>query len=818
MTVVGRLVVRVVSAVSYMFLAGATIAFVTSDLRSLQWIGALFVLFLADRILHVREGDRPLYELPTDGKVNVAPYLAPQAFAVLASAWRRNAFTRGNALLAITEELLRRSDVRAGLARLDVSFEEFGEKVREVYKESAGSHRDHEGAYASTEALVVRATALALENDHAFVEPHDLFSALPLVGDDSLVRIFHLFSINPGDLERALIFTTARRGILARIPIAVAGAVLETYRPNTHRIMNRAWTARPTPALDKVSTDFTDLARTRKIGFLIGHASEYERMLSVLSLPTRPNVLLVGEEGSGKETIVLRLARDIVDDTAPESLRDKRVVGLNLSSLVAGAPPEELQARLRRIIDEIEIAGNILLYIPDIHNLVRTSGSAFMSAADALIPIIMNDTFPVIGATYPREFKQHVESRSDFVGAFDVIRVGEITNEEAEKLLVYEALALEERNGIVVSFGAVKRAVGLAKKYLHEKRLPGSARELLKEAMMSAEKRGEKTLTPERVDAVAETKVNIPIHEAGAGEAEKLLNLEDIIHERFIDQHEAVKAVASALREYRSGLARPGGPIATFLFVGPTGVGKTELAKLIADIQFGSEKLMVRFDMSEFQERSSIARFIGSSDGSISGALTDTVRQKPYSLILLDEFEKSHPDILNLFLQVFDDGRLTDGSGTTVDFQNTIIIATSNAHSDIMNEALSHGESVASVSDYLKKKLTDVFRPELLNRFSKIVVFKDLALDDVKKVASLQLAALGRTLEQQGIALSYDDSVVSLVARLGYDPAFGARPLRRVIEEKIRSPLAEAILRKQATKGGSISLVAEGEELKIVTR
>ncbi len=387
---------------------------------------------------------------------------------------------------------------------------------------------------------------------------------------------------------------------------------------------------------------------------------------------------------------------------------------------------------------------------------------------------------------------------------------------DAEKILTYESLILERQFRVTISFGAIKKAVVLAKKYLRSKFLPSSAEEILKSALVDAQRRGEKYVGPDRVVSVAEAKVNIPLHEATEAEAQKLLKLEETIHERMIDQEEAVGVVADALREYRSGLARPGGPIASFLFVGPTGVGKTELAKILAKVQFGSDKEMVRFDMTEYQDKQSFFRFIGTPDGQVSGALTDAILQKPYSLILLDEFEKAFPDILNLFLQVFDDGRLTDNLGRTVDFENTIIIATSNAHSDIINDALSQGQSVAQIADYLKRKLTDIFKPELLNRFSRIVVFKNLEPADLEKIVALNLKDVAELVSEQGIKMEIDPAVIKLFARIGYDPAFGARPLRRVIEEKLRAPLAQKILEKKVEHGSHIKLTTQGDEVGFV--
>ena len=820
MTVVGRLLVRIFAYVGYILVIASAATFIISDIVWIRFLGILLALFLVDKIIHIGEADRPLLELPKKGRVNLAHYLRPRAFSLIERAFDRSSLAKENFFLGTVHQLLSQREIENGLRRLDVSLKEFKQKTEEFLAGSAKSDAaatTGEERRKAAEVFVVQAFGQALDAGHKFIEPSDLFSAAPLVGDDLVNRLFSLFSIEAADLGRALIFGSASRfRWLSRLPLSLGGFVLESYRRPRHRIMNRAWTSRPTPTLDACSVDFTDLAREEKAGFLIGHEAEFERLIETLARPINPNVLLIGEAGIGKETIVAHLAFRLVKDDVPEPLFDKRLVSLELNSLVAGAEPEELSSRLKKIVDEIFMAGNIILYIPDIHNLVKTSGTAYISAADALMPVIMSNVFPVVGATYPREFKQLIEPRSDFAGAFEVIRVQEISEAEAEKILAYEGLILEQQFGVTISFGAIKKAVLLARKYFRNKFLPSSAEELLKSALVGAKRSGEKFIGPDFVVSVAETKVNIPIHEAGEIEAQKLLNLEKIIHERLVDQEEAVKVVAESLREYRSGLSRPGGPIAGFLFVGPTGVGKTELAKILARVQFGSEKMMIRFDMTEYQDKQSFYRFIGSPDGGVSGVLTDAVLEKPYSLILLDEFEKAFPDILNLFLQVLDDGRLTDNLGRVVDFQNTIIIATSNAHSDIINEALSKGQSMTDIAEYLKKRLVDVFKPELLNRFSRIVIFKDLNPADLEKIVIINLQDLADFVSRQGINISFDSDVVKKFVKLGYDPAFGARPLRRVIEEKLRGPLAEKILEKKIVKGSNVKLVLKGEEFDFV--
>jgi ATP-dependent Clp protease ATP-binding subunit ClpC len=819
MTFAGRLLVRVVDCVAYVVFVIATVAFLFSGIHFIVWIGIFMLLFLVDLLMHHGQGDVPISELDSKGgKINLASVMSPATFNAIERVLDRSIVTKRNFFLELAKRLLESPQIEEGLRRLDVKPDEFRTKLESLLDDPSTlvTAQTKEERLQKIEVVVTQAFQEAIAANREFIQPPDLFSALGKINDEALNRLFNLFSINPGDLERALLFgSLIRHGLFKRLPSMLDG--FGGRRTIKHRIMNRAWTSRPTPLLDRYSSDFTDLARSAQVGFLIGHEAEYERLVETLARPVDPNALLIGEAGIGKESIVQHLALALVNDDVPKGLFDKRLVSLQIQSLVAGAAPEELGARLKGIVQEIYDAGNVVLYIPDIHNLVHTSGTAFLSAADALMPIIMANNFPVIGSTYPKEFKQFIEPRSDFVGAFEEISVSEISEADAEKLLTYESSIFENDSGIEISFGAIKRAVFLAKKYLRAKFLPSSAEELLKSALVDAERRGEKTLTPERVTAVAEEKVNIPMHEAEGAEAEKLLNMEAIIHNNLVGQDEAVKAVAQALREYRSGLTRKGGPIASFLFVGPTGVGKTELAKILTEIQFGSEKMMVRFDMTEYQDKQSFYRFIGSPDGQVRGALTDAILAKPYSLVLLDEFEKAYPDILNLFLQVLDDGRLTDGLGRVVDFTNTIIIATSNAHSDIINEALSKGESIADISEYVKARLIDIFKPELLNRFSKIIVFKNLEPADLVKIVEFNVRDFVATVKEQGIYLDFSPEALNEIAKLGYDPAFGARPLRRVIDEKIRAPLSEAILAKKVVKGSKVKLVYANDKFDFVS-
>ncbi|TSC82849.1 MAG: ATP-dependent Clp protease ATP-binding subunit ClpC [Parcubacteria group bacterium Gr01-1014_20] len=816
----GRLTVRVAGYVGNLVLAVACFSLLFASIGWARYLGLLFLLFLMDRFIHRGEADKPIPERPKEGPVNVALFMRPSAFLALERAYDKSLISKTSLSLEALRELLNLPEIQEGLARMDVELGEVRQKTEEFLHQSVQMiPGDHKQKKEAAQEIAVKAFEIASLHNDQFVEPASLFSALPHTSKDDFVsRLFNLFEIESDDLAKAMMFGVLKKQFysVGRMPGSVGEFVRGPKRSLRHRVMNRAWTSRPTPTLDRYSYDLTDLARQEKVGFLIGHRLEFDRLVDVLSRSANPNVLLVGEVGVGKETLISHLAFQIIKDRVPPPLFDKRLVSLSISNLVAGAAPEELQARLDRIINEIIAAGNIILHVPDIHNLVRTSGTAYLSAADALMPIFMDNAFPIIGATFPKEYRENLEPRTDFNGIFERIQVSEITEDEAERLLVYESLILERDSGVMVTFGAIKKAVKLARKYFRNKFLPSSAEELLKNALAEAKRRKEVVLGPNEIIRTAEAKVNIPIHEASEAEAAALVNLEEIIHERLVGQEEAVHAVANVLREYRSGLSKPGGPIASFLFVGPTGVGKTELSKILAKVQFGSIDLMVRFDMSEYQDKQSFYRFIGSPDGKISGALTEAITQKPYSLILLDEFEKAFPDILDLFLQVFDDGRLTDNLGRTVDFQNTIIIATSNAQSDIINDALRQGQTMSQIAEYLKSKLTDTFKPELLNRFSKIVVFNNLSPGDLEKIALINLNGFSKLVAEQGVGLKFSLEAVRAVAKLGYEPAFGARPINRVIEERLRAPLAEKILKREVQKGKEYQVTFEDEAFKFV--
>jgi len=820
LSVPGRMTVRVLAWSGNLLLIAGTAMALLSDLKFLFWIGACGALFILDRLIHWGEGDLPLSELPQHGDFNLERAILPTAFSVLEKAFDKSTINKEDFHLRLLMELGDQKEIREIIQRLGIDAQEWLGNIKKLIEESKASLQASLSSpelLREADKLLISAFRKTAISGNSFIGSGEIFSAVLETDKEVILRLKDILGLEDNDLSISLAFAEVRRKnpFFRKIPLMVSSFVRGADQGIRRRVVNRAWTSRPTPVLDSCSLDLTAQARKGQVGFLIGHDEEYERMIRILSKADRGNALLVGDPGIGKEAIVNRLAFNIIKDKVPQPLFDKRLLALNVSALVSGASAEEAQEKVNRMVTEIIVAGNVILYVPDIHNLLKTSEANRLSAADAFLPAFLKGGFPVIGATYPRAYKSALEPRSDISSLFEVITMEELSEEEAARLLTYDSLILERKYRITATIKAIRMAARLAKKYFHARPLPGSAEELLKESFLAAQAATEKVLTPERVVAVAEERVNIPMHEATADETEKLLHLEERIHERLIDQEEAVRAVADALRAYRSGLARQKGPIASFLFVGPTGVGKTELAKIIATIEFGSEDSMVRFDMTEYQDKASITRFIGSPDGAVRGALTDRVLAKPYSLVLLDEFEKAHPDIVNLFLQVLDDGRLTDGLDRTVDFKNTIVIATSNAHADLINTALRQGQGIAEIAEYLKKKLVDVFKPELLNRFSKIIVFKDLSPADMRKIARLQLVELARLMSAQHIGMDFDDSAVELAAKLGFDPSFGARPLRRVIEERLKAVLARKMLGKEISRGARLTVGAEGSDFVV---
>ncbi len=576
--------------------------------------------------------------------------------------------------------------------------------------------------------------------------------------------------------------------------------------------MNRSMTSVATHALDAFSIDLTTAAVRGELPMLVGRTNEMEEMLRVIESSGK-SVLLVGPEGVGKESMISGLAERMVQENVPEVLKDKRLVQLSVPHVVAGASSADAQERLLAVLVDVSRARNIVLVIPQIEQLTGLlPGSAIGPELGALLGDALSRGLFVIATCTPQAYTSSVE-RSSLASEFERVNVSEPDTTGAIHVLESKVGGIEYEQHVVFTFEAVEKAVELSDRYLHDAFLPAKAIQVAREAalLVSREKGANALVAGADIEKIVTQKTGIPLTHVGKEESDTLLHLEEKIHERVIGQDEAVKAIASALRRARTALRATNRPIANFLFLGPSGVGKTALAKAVSATYFGNENAMLRFDMSEYQDPSSAYRLIGMPGGE-PGLLTEAVRRQPFSLILLDEFEKAHPNILNLFLQVFDEGRLTDSSGRTVDFTSSIIVATSNAGTAYIQDAVKRGEPVEQIRTHLlNEELRGTYRPELLNRFDGAIVFTPLTPDDVLQIAYLMVHQLAERLETKGIRLRATDEFIMDLARKGYDPTFGARPLRRVIQDEVDNAIAKVLLEGRAGRRDTLVLHPGGE-------
>ncbi len=582
--------------------------------------------------------------------------------------------------------------------------------------------------------------------------------------------------------------------------------------------MDRAMTAVATPFLNALSQDLTIAAKFGQLNHCVAREKEINEMFRVIE-GGRQNVLLVGPPGIGKMSIMEGVVEQMVKDAVPRRLQDKRLVQISNSALLAGTTVAGAEERLMRIVREIRRAGNVILFIHNIHDLMiagADSGGKGLDVAGALSEALASKDIFVFATTTLEGFNRHIVN-SELGSSFVRVDVREMDEDQAIQVIESRIGGIEYKHNVFFSYDAIATAVSFAVRFLHDQYLPESALELVTEAASVARsKRGEHTLVA--VNDVAEviaSKTGIPATTVSADESDKLLQLERVMHERIVGQDEAVSLVANALRRARAEIRSTKRPIANFLFLGPTGVGKTELAKTIAEIYFGGEERMLRFDMSEFQDKSSLYRLIGSPGQQGTGLLTEAVRQHPFSLVLLDELEKADKDVINLFLQVFDDGRLTDSVGRVIDFTNTIVIATSNAGTAYVQQAFAQGRAPDEVQQSLiHGELAEYFRPEFLNRFDAIVLFRGLERNEIKQIARLMLKRIEKDLEHRGISLRIEESALDALAEIGFDPTFGARPMRRAIQDKVENALAGFVLSGTLERRDTIVLGA-GAEIRI---
>ncbi len=571
-------------------------------------------------------------------------------------------------------------------------------------------------------------------------------------------------------------------------------------------VMNRAYTSVATPFLDSVGEDLTRDAAYGRLPLLVGREDEITAVFRAIEGGNQ-SVVLVGSPGVGKEAIVSGIAELMVEERVPAILQDKRLVKISLSHIVSGATGADAEARLLRALQEIGMSGNIVTVISDIDQMIGTGLDLSAVLAQELD---RRYTFVIATAT-PEAYTSKIE-RSVLGQKLVKVPIDEPDTNEAIHILEAKIGGIEYKHHVGFTYDAVEKIVTLTSRYMHDRSLPEKAIELAQEvALMVSKKKGEHArVVAEDVATIITEKTKVPVTEIGGEEKETLLHMEERLHERVIGQDEAVKAIGAALRRARTELRATNRPIANFLFLGPTGVGKTELAKTVSEVYFGREEAMLRFDMSEYQEPSSIERLIGTvGEG---GLLTEAVRQSPFALLLLDELEKAHPDILNLFLQVMDDGRLTDGAGRTIDFTNVILIATSNAGAQYLMDSVQAGLPLEEIKQHLvETELKATYRPEFLNRFDGVIVFKPLGIDEVVQIAYLMMAKVAERLKVKGITFHASDAAVYALAQKGFDPKFGARPLRRVIQEEVDNAIANVLLKGEVGRRDTLTLEPGGK-------
>ncbi|MFG6199363.1 ATP-dependent Clp protease ATP-binding subunit [Nonomuraea sp. JJY05] len=682
----------------------------------------------------------------------------------------------------------------------------------------------------------------------SYIGPEHLLLAIAARPDSSAARILQDQGVSANELQEAMM------GVPRRVDGETRGQS-------------------DTPTLDEYGRDMTEEARQGRLDPVVGREEEIEQAIEVLSRRTKNNPCLIGEPGVGKTAIVEGIAQRIVNNSVPDTLKDRRVVGLDLTGMVAGTKYRgEFEERIKKVIDEVRAhSDEIVVFIDEVHNLVGAGAAeGAMDAANILKPALARGELHVIAATTIDEYRKNIEKDAALERRFQPILVAEPTVEETVEILAGLRDAYEAHHQVRITDEALDAAANLSDRYVSDRFLPDKAIDLMdqagarvrlrsrtpgadvreleerldalrrdKDQAVSAEdfdrakdlttqidkirpeveraRHGTDSVPLVTVEDIAEIvsrRTGIPVTQLTQQERERLMRLEEHLHERVIGQDEAVTAIAEAVRRARAGLKDPNRPIGSFLFLGPTGVGKTELARVLAAALFGGEDHMVRIDMSEFQERHTVSRLIGAPPGYVgyeeAGQLTEAVRRRPHGVILLDEIEKAHPDVMNILLQMLDDGRLTDGQGRTVDFTNTIVIMTSNIGAQLI---LDSPGDVKELEDRLMDLLRHSLRPELLNRIDETIIFKRLEREQLRQIVDLMLERTRQRLRGQGITLEVTDAAKDWLAERGYQPEFGARPLRRTVQREVDNRLATMLLTGEAEEGGRVSADVEGDHL-----
>jgi len=774
-------------------------------------ICSLIIVFINTKI------KRPSVPLMTP-VVNLAEFLSFDVAKALDSTIR---FSKKRKIFPINSTIFlyfllkENSELSFVLSRLLLSTEEITQKLGEYFSPQKFHDRLSTGVYSEKfEQTIKEAIKIAQAKKHKYIEKGDILLALsiyePIFGGFLLEA-----DLRPDDVRNIILWQEDEE-----IKRRKKRRFWDYENLSQKGSIGRGWASGYTITLDQYAVDCSQAALQEGINEVVGYKTEIEQTERILSSPGVNNVLLIGEPGVGMENVVKAIAIKSIKGESLKGINYQRVMELKIPQLLAQLKSiEEVEDILDKIFREVVNAGNVILVVDDFHNFVGTEiAPGAIDITGLLASYLDLPEFKLMAISSYTGLHKRIENNPSILNLFSKVEVKEPSPKETLRFLQRLAPFLEGKYGKFISYPAIEQVVDLTGRYIADVPFPKKAKDVLEETMVRLSASDDKWLLPEHIDKIVAQKTEIPVGKIETKEKELLLNLEDLIHERIINQKEAVKEVSTSLRRARAKLKKRKGPMGGFLFLGPTGVGKTETAKALASIYFGSEDKMIRLDMSEFQSKEDIPRLIGSSGE--EGLLTTPIRENPFSLLLLDEVEKAHPNILNLFLQILDDGHITDGMGRKIDFKNTIIIATSNAGYKIILDELDNDLDFSEVKGKLLDELFDkaIFRPELINRFDAVVVFKPLSKQNLLDIAQLMLNKIQEGLGEKNIEFVISEELKEKVVELGYDITFGARNLQRTIQDKVENPLAEALLREEIKKGDKVELSAKKFKVKILEK